>query len=34
MITEIGHFALILALCVALLQAIVPLVGARAATRP
>jgi cytochrome c-type biogenesis protein CcmF len=28
MITEIGHFALILALCVAVLQAVVPLVGA------
>src|SRR5438067_7346963 len=28
MITEIGHFALVLALCVALLQAVVPLVGA------
>src|SRR5919106_2208143 len=28
MITEIGHFALILALCVATLQAVVPLVGA------
>jgi cytochrome c-type biogenesis protein CcmF len=29
MIAEIGHFALVLALCVALVQAIVPLVGAR-----
>src|ERR1700726_399700 len=28
MITEIGHFALVLALCVAVLQAVVPLVGA------
>ncbi|HEX2151837.1 MAG TPA: heme lyase CcmF/NrfE family subunit [Stellaceae bacterium] len=28
MITEIGHFSLVLALCVAALQAIVPLVGA------
>src|ERR1051325_11855915 len=28
MITEIGHFSLILALCVAALQAVVPLVGA------
>ena len=28
MITEIGHFALVLALCVALVQAVVPLVGA------
>src|ERR1700726_200897 len=28
MITEIGHFALVLALCVAALQAVVPLVGA------
>ncbi len=28
MITEIGHFSLILALCVAVLQAVVPLVGA------
>src|SRR5215210_3925738 len=28
MITEIGHFSLILALCVAVLQAIVPLAGA------
>jgi cytochrome c-type biogenesis protein CcmF len=28
MIAEIGHFALILALCIALVQAIVPLVGA------
>jgi cytochrome c-type biogenesis protein CcmF len=28
MIAEIGHFALILALCVAVLQAVVPLVGA------
>ena len=28
MITELGHFALILALCVALVQSIVPLVGA------
>ena len=28
MITEIGHFSLILALCVAVLQAIVPLIGA------
>jgi cytochrome c-type biogenesis protein CcmF len=28
MITELGHFALILALCVALIQATVPLVGA------
>ena len=34
MITEIGHFSLILALCVAVLQAVVPLVGASAATRP
>jgi cytochrome c-type biogenesis protein CcmF len=29
MIAEIGHFALVLALCVALVQAVVPLVGAR-----
>ncbi|ARJ66719.1 heme lyase CcmF/NrfE family subunit [Magnetospirillum sp. ME-1] len=29
MIAEIGHFALVLALCVALVQAIVPLMGAR-----
>ena len=28
MIVELGHFALILALCVALIQAVVPLVGA------
>src|SRR5205807_9815275 len=28
MITEIGHFALVLALCVAVLQAILPLYGA------
>ncbi len=28
MITELGHFALILALCVAVVQAVVPLVGA------
>src|SRR3954453_6448942 len=28
MITEIGHFSLILALCVAVLQAVVPLIGA------
>jgi cytochrome c-type biogenesis protein CcmF len=28
MITELGHFALILALCVAVLQSVVPLVGA------
>src|SRR5205814_2152560 len=28
MITEIGHFALVLALCVALLQAVLPLYGA------
>ena len=28
MITELGHFALILALCVAIIQATVPLVGA------
>jgi cytochrome c-type biogenesis protein CcmF len=27
MITELGHFALILALCVSLVQAIVPLLG-------
>ncbi|BAE53004.1 heme lyase CcmF/NrfE family subunit [Paramagnetospirillum magneticum] len=29
MIAEIGHFALVLALCVALVQAVVPLVGAK-----
>ncbi|KIL98159.1 Cytochrome c heme lyase subunit CcmF [Paramagnetospirillum magnetotacticum MS-1] len=29
MIAEIGHFALVLALCVALVQAIVPLIGAK-----
>ncbi len=29
MIAEIGHFALVLALCVAVVQAVVPLVGAR-----
>src|SRR6266404_2626324 len=28
MINEIGHFALVLALCIAALQAVVPLVGA------
>ena len=28
MITEIGHFALILALCVAVVQSVVPLIGA------
>ena len=28
MIVELGHFALILALCVAIVQAIVPLIGA------
>ncbi|CAA7621863.1 heme lyase, CcmF subunit [Candidatus Terasakiella magnetica] len=29
MIAEIGHFALVLALCVALVQAVVPLIGAK-----
>ena len=29
MIVETGHFALILALCVALVQAVIPLVGAQ-----
>ena len=33
MITELGHFALILALCVALVQSIVPLIG-RGARQP
>ncbi len=28
MIPELGHFALILALCLAIIQAVVPLVGA------
>ena len=28
MITELGHFALILALCVAAIQMVVPLIGA------
>ena len=28
MIDEIGHFALVLALCIAVLQSVVPLVGA------
>ena len=28
MITELGHFALILALCVSLTQSLVPLIGA------
>ncbi len=28
MITEIGHFSLVLALCVAVLQAVLPLYGA------
>ena len=31
MIVELGHFALILALVVALVQTVVPLVGARSA---
>ena len=31
---EIGHYALVLALFLALVQSVVPLVGARAATRP
>ena len=33
MINEIGHFALVLALCVAVLQAVVPLSARRATTR-
>ena len=33
MIAEIGHYALVLALALALIQSIVPIVGARLARR-